>query len=107
MAITETPFVISVPDAQYGKRVSDPTVATMTAEVSVETLAEEETISLKRYFLTALKLLFGVRYATTLTMSVIPTYTHFLAIHLLAVVSYETLEWTVDDVSYLRLTTLG
>merc|ERR1719494_982353 len=59
------------------------------------------------YFSTALKLLIGARYATTLTVSVIPTYTHFLAINLLAVVSYETMEWTVDDVSYLRLTTLG
>ena len=105
--ITDAPYVISFQDAQYGKGVSDLTADTMTAEVSVPTLAEKETISLKKYFWTALKLLIDARYATTLIVSVIPTYTHFLAIHLLAVVSYETLEWTVDDVSYLRLTTLG
>ena len=39
-------------------------------------------------------------------MSVIPTYTHFLALHLLAVISFQTLNWEVDDVSYLRLTAL-
>ena len=33
--------------------------------------------------------------------------THFLALSILAMISIESLNWTINDVSYLRLTTLG
>ena len=64
-------------------------------------------MSLKEYFSIELRLLVDCRYAFTLFVSVIPKYTHFLGLHLLAVMSYETLKWTVDDVSYFCLTALA
>jgi len=62
--------------------------------------------SLKSYFRTALKVLSSRSYAVIWMATVVPTFTQYLALFLFTVVSSEYMDWRVEDMVYIRMSTL-
>ena len=76
-------------------------------EQAIDDTADILNISLRGYLLTAIKVLRSRNYLVIWLSTVVPTFTQYLALHLFTVIANEKLGWHVDDISFIRLTTLG